>query len=83
MVWLGAEPARLAELYWLSLLLKAVGSAGGSTPEPGRIRGPARVMAQSSRLQVLARDRGQPGSVARAPGTMARSATASGRPAPG
>ena len=34
---LGAEPAWLAELYWLSLLLKAVGSAWGSELEPGRI----------------------------------------------
>jgi hypothetical protein len=35
--------ARLAELYQLSLLLKAIGSAGGSAPEPGRITHPARV----------------------------------------
>jgi hypothetical protein len=28
-VGLGAEPARLSELHWLSLLLKAVDSAGG------------------------------------------------------
>jgi len=34
----GAGPA--GELNWLSLLLKAVGPAGGSAPEPGRIRRP-------------------------------------------
>jgi hypothetical protein len=39
----GAESARLAELHWLSLLLKAVGSAGDLRLSLAGSRGPARV----------------------------------------
>lgn len=42
-VWLGAEPARLAELYWLSLVLKASARLRDLRVSLAGSRGPARV----------------------------------------